>query len=178
MVDDDEVLGRIDPTQIDDDNAPLPENVPLVLPNARYENCSYNQQWGHSNVCNRKKQSLENVNPSLPSQSRHYKPTRIQLWEMLFPKQFIIDVILKLVNKTIKSGEVSYGEFLRFLGVFFMMSTIVGPARRDFFKQDSAQRCDGAPFRVNDIMSRNRFGEMLGYQAVARSCLCFPLGGN
>jgi len=113
-VDDDEVLGRIDPTQIDDDNAPLPENVPLVLPNARYENCSYNQQWGHSNVCNRKKQSLDNVNPSLPSQSRHYKPTRIQLWEMLFPKQFIIDVILKLVNKTIKSGEVP-----PFLGCLF-----------------------------------------------------------
>ena len=42
-----------------------------------------------------------------------------------------------------------------------MIATIVGPSRRDFWKQGEPIRANGAPYRVNHLMSCNRFEDIL-----------------
>jgi hypothetical protein len=44
--------------------------------------------------------------------------TLLQLFELLFPTVFVLDVILPMINKEVKyGGVVEYWEFLVFLGI-------------------------------------------------------------
>ena len=56
--------------------------------------------------------------------------------------------------------NISYGEFLRWIGLWLLMSTIEGPSRRDF-SPAPISLFGGAPFRLNNFMSRNRFESIL-----------------
>ena len=97
------------------------------------------------------------------------KPTRVQLFEMLFPKEFVQQTILVETNKEIVGEPVQYGEFLRWLGLWFLMATLMGPRRRDFGSSAPVDEFEGSPFRLNRWMSRTRFEAILSamrYKAV------------
>ena len=56
----------------------------------------------------------------------------VQLFERLFPIQFIQDVILPPSNKKLKQ-QLTYGEFLQWLGLWILMSTRDGSDRCTFW---------------------------------------------
>lgn len=156
--DDDDILQVLGELEIDNDNDPAPENRYNI--NADLTDCKYNTSYGHSGICNRKKENTRNTLPTI-NFPKVIKPSRIDLFEMFFPKKFLVDVILVHVNNNNKLGKVEYGEFLRWLGLWFIMSTIEGPNRRDFWSMDVIDVFNGSPFRLNLYMSRNRFEDIL-----------------
>ena len=144
---------------VDNDNDPLPENAPTGRNNTDNE-CSY-EEWGHSGICYRKN-AVGNTNtlPQLKvTDSTNF--TRIQLFELLFVSKYVKDVIIININKNIIGDRVTYGEFLRWLGLWFLMSTVIGPSRDSFFVNKVCDEFSEAPFRVSHYMSRRRFDQIL-----------------
>jgi hypothetical protein len=64
-------------------------------------------------------------------------------------------------NKKLKGKEVTYGKFLRWLGLWMMMGTIQGYQRRDFWSLRPVEMFSSAPYRFHDIMPRARFEDIL-----------------
>jgi hypothetical protein len=141
--------------EIDDDNLPAPENIPTAPDN----NIVTWGTWTHNNICNRRLAGASETRPTINFPSS-FSPTLVDLFDLLFPKQFVIDVILVETNKKLKV-TLSYGEFQRWIGVWLLMATIQGPERHDFWKQSEIDVHDGAPFRLNNIIARNRFDDIL-----------------
>ena len=57
----------------------------------------------------------------------------METFELLFMKDYLKDVIVSNINKTIEGPRVTYGEYLRWLGLWFLMSTVIGPLHGAFF---------------------------------------------
>ena len=55
----------------------------------------------------------------------------------------------------------TYGEFLRWLGLWFLMATITGPDGSDFWSLGEVDCFVGAPMRLGHLMSRKRFEAIL-----------------
>jgi Transposase IS4 len=143
--------------ETDNDNDPLPENLPTTPDTSE---CVYAPVWGHSGLCHRRMAGATNSAPerNFPITSR---PTLLDNFELFFPKQFVTDTILPVMNRNAQLGMIQYGEFLRWLGIWFLMATIQGPARYEFWKKDPIDPFVGAPICLNEYMSRNRFQDIL-----------------
>ena len=78
--------------EIDDDNEPAPENIPV--PESATTSPIRHSSWGHSGFCFHNQEGLPN-NPA--KLSSHVDTTRneinLQLFEHLFPRQYVEDVI-------------------------------------------------------------------------------------
>jgi hypothetical protein len=46
-----------------------------------------------------------------------FRPTLLDNFELYFPRDFITDRIIPLLNRHVKLGVVKYGEFLPWLGL-------------------------------------------------------------
>jgi hypothetical protein len=95
-----EIQGTV---EIDDDNAPAPENLPTAPDN----NLVTWGTWTHNNICNRRLAGASETRPTINFPSS-FSPTLVDLFDLLFPKQFVIDVILVETNKKLKV-TLSYG---------------------------------------------------------------------
>jgi Transposase IS4 len=83
-------------------------------------------------------------------------------FELFFPKQFVTYTILPVMNRNAQFGMIQYGEFVRCLGIWFLMAIkIQGPAHYKFWEKDPVDPFVGAPIRLNEYMSRNRFQDIL-----------------
>ncbi|KAL7571289.1 hypothetical protein ACA910_008942 [Epithemia clementina (nom. ined.)] len=148
------------PDMIDDDNQPAPENIPTDDDN----NNNIFTEWGHSGNCFRAMDGGQAVKPKLLNIPRELVPTLLQLFEIFFFKEFVNAVIIVETSKRLSNDNqrpLSYGEFLRWIGVWLFLATIEGPDRLDFWSLGEIDMFDGAPFRLNHIMSRNRFEAIL-----------------
>jgi hypothetical protein len=81
----------------------------------------------------------------------------LSLFELLFPVEHVQNVVIFSIFKHIAGSVVTCGEFLRWLGLWFLMATTSGCDRRAFWSLDAVDQFGGAPFRLNDLMSRCRF---------------------
>ena len=83
---------------------------------------------------------------------------------MFFFKHFIKSVIIPKTNQHLAAKghhELSYGEFLQWIGIWLLMATLVGPDRTDFWSLSDIDKFKGAPFHLHKYMSRTRFGMIL-----------------
>lgn len=71
--------------EIDDDNDPAPENLPLAGEEAQ---ASIFGEWGHPGTCYRRMGIARNQSPNL-SFPPGVRPTIMQLFELLFPKSIL-----------------------------------------------------------------------------------------
>ena len=117
----------------------------------------------------RQRNNFFNVSPvlnhGLPELGEHslVGTTLEHLFLVLFPRKYLEEVILKATNIQVEDemGDVTFGELLRFIGIWFFLATTAGFARRDFFSSHSVDVKTGAPYRVNMYMSRKRFDLIL-----------------
>jgi Transposase IS4 len=151
-----ELQGVVD---IDDDNEPLPENIPTAADGVNED--MFNE-WGHTGMCWRKQEGNINNSARLPnwSSSNGVPPTIEKLFEILFPILWLKTVLLVETNKHLEE-PVSYGEFLQWIGIWFLMATTHFDNRRDFWSIQNVDYYFGAPYRLHDLMSRNRFENIL-----------------
>ena len=144
---------------IDDDNEPAPKNVPAM---ADTTNRVLSTEWGHSGFCFRKRQKFGSTHARLnfsvdPTCHGYY----VQLFEGFFPKELLQNIIDIVNEKMNGEEEVVYREFLWWIGIWVLMSTVDGADRRSFWSTKNVDAFDGAPFRLTPFMSRRRFEKIL-----------------
>ena len=155
---------------VDDNSLPALENVPDTITessstNERQTNTNdVMQEWEHGGLCYR------NV-----SEARDYKASnkkccvdelkfiKLQYFELMVPMHYFVTVILPTMNKNLPDGEkkITYGEFLKFLDLQFLMATVQGPQYRDYWSEQPISIFRGAPFQFFDFMAMNRFNTII-----------------
>ena len=161
-VDDPDLLMAVDAgvVGIDDDNEPVPENIPQ----ARHQDqnqCEFNNAWGHEGICFRRQTGAANRGASLKHHERHLQLTKLQMFEIMFPMKWVKECLIPATNECLDGEEMDYSEFLSFIGAWMKISTTVGFQRRDFWSTPLRNGRD-TPFKLNEVMSRNRFEAILG----------------
>ena len=121
---------------VEDDNDPLFENTPELNPSSNEDEEVTWDDWGHSGICYRKQTTATTIMPAIKIQNRKTETmTRLQLFELFFITDYIKQVILVHINKNINGEEVTYGEFLRWLGIWLLIASVVGPKKNAFFSE-------------------------------------------
>ena len=94
--------------------------------------------------------------PCDPTTSCYY----LHLFEGLFPKELVL-LIIEKVNDNIDGEKVTYGAFLRWIGLWLLMLTVDGTDRHSFWSTKEVDPFDGAPFCLAEYMSQCRFENIL-----------------
>jgi len=140
---------------IDDDNAPAPENIPTI--NTGVAEVEY-EDWGHSGICYRRERGPPNMGARINGIGPDVVPTYLQLFEILFPVNFVKTVMIPMMNASGElEPELKYGEFIKWLGLWFLMATTSVQNRRSFWSVKPPDNFDITQLRFNEYMSRNRF---------------------
>ena len=145
---------------VDEDNEPAPENVPVA---AKQSNDIFSG-WEHSGICHHRCMIQQNPKCVLKFwTARDGEPSNLQLFEGLFFMPFIKSVIIPTTNNNLLAGEknVTYGEFLWWIGLWLLMSTLIGPQRCDFWAAHTIDAFPGAPIHLGVWMSHKRFEAIL-----------------
>ena len=99
------------------------------------------------------------------------------LFKMFFFKTYVVVIIIPQTNICLKEEKhcpVSYGEFLHWLGLWFLMATINSPEHIEFWLMGEVDCFVGAPMRLGTFMSRKQFEAILKALAIpARKPLAF-----
>ena len=112
--------------------------------------------WGHTGICFRKQQSIGDTPAKLVIPVDMTRDDiNLQLFEHLFPKKFMVEVMIPTMNKLLKTS-VSYGELLSWIGLWILMSTVDGSDRHSFWLTKDPNMYEGAS------PHRNHFEEILG----------------
>ena len=165
--DDANLVCQILPGMVDDDNQPLPENIPTPAEEGQ-DAPQFFSTWEHSGDCyhclagGRKHKARLSINTDV-------KPTIQQLFEMFFFKQYVEGIIIPQTKIRLRQGKhrpVIYGEFLRWIGLWLLMATINGPDRTDFWSLGEVDCFVGAPLRLGSFMSRKQFEAILKVLAI------------
>ena len=98
--------------------------------------------------------------PKLKKIETKLKLTRLQMFEILFPVDYMKHIMLPKMNVKLSAAPISYGELLQFLSIWLHISTTVGFKRREFWSIGNKKYRD-TPMKFNTIMSRNRFENIL-----------------
>jgi len=152
---------------VDDDNEPVAEN------NDRRNNAKgirdYGQEWvNHVGTCYRKQEGFPNHRPKLVHLNGQLLAEFDDLCAMfliMLPRRFIHVVILPQTNAKLAAESqraTTFGEFLRWIGIWLCMATCKGYSRDDFWSSKPINEFVGAPIRFNKWMSKRRFDYILG----------------
>ena len=104
-----------------------------------------------------------NQEPQLNHPQLHV-PDMMEVFEMFFFKHFIMSVVIPKTNEHLAAEGhcvLSYGEFLRWIGIWLLVATLVGPDRTDFWSLSNIDEFKGAPFRLHEYMSRMWFDAII-----------------
>ena len=152
---------------VDDDNEPAPENNDRRNNSKGYRD--YNQEWAASvGTCCRKQQGIPNVRPKIARMEEHVLSEMddlLQMYLIMLPRKFFEDVVIPQTNVhllSLSQKPVTFGEFLRWIGIWFYMATCKGYSRDDFWSSKPINEFVGAPIRFNAWMSKRRFDYILG----------------
>ena len=149
------LVQQILPGMVDDDNQPLPENIPTPAKEGQnapqfFSTCEHSGDCYHCLAGGHKHKTRLSLYADV-------KPTIQQLFEMFFFKKYVEEIIIPQTNIHLwkeKHHPSSYGEFLHWLGLWFFMATINGPDHPDFWSMGEVDCFIGAPLRLGSFMSR------------------------
>ena len=146
---------------VDDDNEPAPENIPQNgnTPERSNEGFYNGQEWGWAGFCNRKREGGIREKAKLNGLSNEtlFGLNYVEIFLLMMPRDFIETIMLEETEKESGLANLTFGEMLRFFGVWLLLSTTVRMDRKKFWSTQPIDRESGAPFRLNDIMSNRRF---------------------
>ena len=147
---------------VDDDNQPAPENVPIegdeMNAGVQYKD------WGYTGICYRRQLGSNKFEPRLntncATREKQQHMNRGAWFLMLFPMRWLWYTIFEgVINSQLPDNlKIEYWEVIRFIGIWFLLATVQGHPVDSFWdKQPSDRRFKGAPFTVNDLMTKTRF---------------------
>ena len=143
---------------MDDDNDPAIENVPSPQEPSTSEPSIYGA-WDSCNICHRTVLGLRNEKaklvcdvPNSPNSSY------IDYFVYFIPSAYIKEILLPETNKRDGGEDITWGEFLVYIGLWFLMASInSGSDRRSYWENSPISPWKGAPYRFNDYMTLGRF---------------------
>jgi hypothetical protein len=152
--------------EVDDDDEPAPENVPASN-DGQVE--IFSSSWGFEGIDFRRQMQVPNFNASMNGMTRDGATllNPLQFFLIFFPINHIKDVIIKAMNQK-HNLEISYGEFLVYLGLRFLFATCQKCDLKEFWSKEAPTLWSSAPFRVNSYMPRRRFEDI---SSALSSCL-------
>ena len=138
------VANLVDGDMIDDDNAPSPENIPT--PNENTDGIF--GKWEHMGSCFRAMAGGCHLKARI-SYPPCIRPSLFNLFELSFFMPFMKNVIIPQAKKCLEANgfrrDLSYGEFLWWIGVWLLTSTLHGPDHAVFWSLPDINRFHGAP---------------------------------
>jgi Transposase IS4 len=147
---------------VDDDNQPAEENN--VGPEQQVPNLSA-LEWDVPGLqlCRRRMNAAGQQRARFKSADKSVvaRMSNLELFQLLFPMEYVESVIIVETNKMLRLGPLSKREFFVWIGLWFYMSCFEGVDRRDWWAKTEPNMEGGAPFRFNDYMTRNRFNDIL-----------------
>ena len=145
---------------VDDDNEPAPENAQAPVGGAAPPNGT----WEKPQYCCRR------ANVQFSDQTGRFVHHRwdevaemdeLQLFRMCFPEKWIVDSVMPETNKNL-GKPMDLHEFYVWLGCIFFMSCYLGIEDRDlWWSTKPVDMFDGAPFRLNEFMTKSRFRDIM-----------------
>ena len=161
--DEDIVIMRNRGILVEDDNDPLPDNIPAKDRVPPGEELYPGQTWGWSGLDDRKVNNGKKTKPRIRGLDtlslEKGMITFLQIFLLLLPKQ-MVQIIIAETNKIFNltnTKKITYGEFLRWLGIQLLMSTCAGHSCRSFWSMKPVSPFEGAPYCMNEYMSGRRF---------------------
>ena len=147
-----------DKVDVGDNNKTAPENIPQSTDPT---SSTLNTEWGHSGFWYRKSLSMQNSGAKL---NFHVDPTEddyyLQLFEGFFPKD-LLNMIIEGINTKINSDLVTYGEFLQWIGLWVMVSTVAGTDCQSFWSTHDLDIFQGCFFTLLNYMTCTHFENIL-----------------
>lgn len=141
--------------EVDDDNEPAPENAqPTPQTTAQVG------EWITPTVCARRQQNCSNRKGSWKNYSWEVisKMDELAQFRMCFPEKYARDVLIPATNKNIEGDPLCLSEFYVWLGCHFYMACFEGISdRKMWWSSKPVDMFGGAPFRLSQFMSLNRF---------------------
>ena len=122
-------------------------------PEDNIEDCEF-FAWGEMTLAERRKAGVRDVKPSLVNADATLH-TILGYFVHFLPVSFTKSSILIPATNASLSEPLTWEEFLRFLGLIFVMATTQGVARSEFWANDVPAIFCGAPFRLHSYMSRH-----------------------
>ena len=141
--------------EVNDNNEPLPKDAAPALfdEGAQYE-------YTVPTFCPRRANNNITDSPGRWVQFRWdeiAEKSELDLFQMAFPEDFIEEVILPTTNRVL-TPPLMMQEFHKWVGCHLFMACFQGIDNRDdWWSQQPISMFEGAPFRLNGYMSRNRF---------------------
>lgn len=153
---------RAEGFDVDDDNEPAPEHVPAEeAPRASLYSLKDGQEWKKDGICKRRLEEATDFKPKVKGAPNLRVMTLLSIFQLFFPFDWFESVLLANVNKNIEGPEVTLGEMLRWIGIWFYMATFKGFSRGQFWSSKDIDDFEGAPVRFHAWMSQNRFNKIL-----------------
>lgn len=147
---------------VDDDNEPAPENIPEeAAPTIDNEGLFPGQQWGVQHHVD----PMEiHGSKKAPEFKDNFDPSNCPVYYIflkLFPYKWLKDVVLEQTNKRL-DRELTWGEFLRYVGLWFLMSSVGGGfTKKDFWNTiNFDEREQPCPYFLGKFMSLRRFEQI------------------
>ena len=144
---------RSEGVEVDDEDV-APENITTTP-----QTCA--GKWEKPRTCPRRSDvnvSNQSGNWKAKAWSHIARMDEFSCFRMCMPEQFIRDTIIPATNKKILGDPLTLSEFYKWLGIRFYMACFVGVTPINlWWSTKDVDRYEGAPFRLNDIMSLNRF---------------------
>ena len=144
---------------VDDDNEPAPENVPdaTALPPLDNAGLFEGQRWGVDHHVD----PIELHGSKRTPHFNEFDPSRsvsLSIFLKLFPWKWLRIVVISQTNKNLDQ-ELSWGELLRYLGLWFQMSSVGGGYKKtDFWSTlPFDERTNPCPYNFRKYMSMKRF---------------------
>ena len=159
---------------VDDDNQCLPENEPESEADMKKRSKNSDdalkenkQQWGWNGIDERQCMNGFNVKAKMKDLPREVQDLKhishYGMFMRLLPIYFLVTIVEATSNRLVKSNlsPTNRGEFLRFIGIWFFMSTVgTNVDRRAYWSSLNVSEQFGAPYRFHHWMSRTRFEEI------------------
>jgi len=122
---------------VDDNNEPLPENVQR---RGEASPGSIMKEWGSPTICPRRAGGYDNRKPRMKDRKFNSRDEieldLLDYFEAFIPKEYIQETLLPATNKMLgEKAHLTYGEFLRWIGLWFLMATTEGSQRHEFWSQ-------------------------------------------
>ena len=83
--------------------------------------------------------------------------TYLTAFVLLLPKFFFDEVIMVDSNRIIKFPDIEFGQLLRFIGIWLLMTENPGTNRAEYFRKNPIDIFSGCSIDVNQLMSGNSF---------------------
>jgi len=145
---------------VDDDEEPVPENIPGNTP--PNNDVVYNGWSRHQNICPCRLTIRHKKQAKIDQFPCDVLPTVLQLFELFFPMEFVKDVMLPKMNERLEEEQaITYGKWLCFIGLWFLMATTFSSNHHDFWANSEPDMFTGIPWQLGHFMSRYCFDKIL-----------------